>query len=93
MSPTTEHSKQQKLKIHDKKIMKQKEQLPMPSAINEIKPAQQQKQLKQQHILHQKYISENLPFGNDITSDDHFEGFLFHNVNGLKDEHNWFQIL
>jgi hypothetical protein len=34
-----------------------------------------------------------LPFSDDITKDYDCEGFLFHNVNGIKNEHNWFQIL
>jgi hypothetical protein len=60
---------------------------------NSFKTAKQQKRLIQQHIINQTNISENLPFGDDISKDDHFEGFIFHNVNGLKNEHNWFQIL
>jgi hypothetical protein len=34
----------------------------------------------------------NLNFGHSIEQDSEFEGFLFHNINGLKDEHNWMQI-
>jgi hypothetical protein len=34
----------------------------------------------------------NIPFGNDISSHNKFECFLFHNINGIKDNHNWLQI-
>jgi hypothetical protein len=34
----------------------------------------------------------NIPFGNDISSQNEYECFLFHNINGIKDNHNWLQI-
>jgi hypothetical protein len=34
----------------------------------------------------------NINFGHHIEQNSEFECFLFHNINGLKDEHNWIQI-
>jgi hypothetical protein len=46
----------------------------------------------QQRLLH---CTENIPFGNTINkdSDEDSELLLFHNINGLKDDKNWYQIL
>jgi hypothetical protein len=38
------------------------------------------------------FQSNNFPFGDDINSFSEVEGFLFHNINGIKDESNWTQI-
>jgi hypothetical protein len=35
----------------------------------------------------------NLPFGDDIQENADGETILFHNINGMKDSTNWFQIL
>jgi hypothetical protein len=35
---------------------------------------------------------QNIPFGHLIEAEQEYEGFLFHNINGIKDEHNWMQI-
>jgi hypothetical protein len=37
-------------------------------------------------------VKENLPFGDDVTTHMDYEGILFHNINGIKDAHNWYQI-
>jgi hypothetical protein len=37
--------------------------------------------------------SSNLPFGDDIHEPWDGQTILFHNINGLKDKTNWFQIL
>jgi hypothetical protein len=38
------------------------------------------------------YQSDNLPFGDNIESSSDSKCFLFHNINGLKDDTNWVQI-
>lgn len=43
--------------------------------------------------LHGHYAKENVPFGDNIMADLDYECFLFHNINGIKDENNWFQIM
>jgi hypothetical protein len=42
--------------------------------------------------LHNSTMS-NLPFGDDIMEPTEDQTILFHNINGLKDGTNWFQIL
>jgi hypothetical protein len=37
--------------------------------------------------------TENLPFGDDITASSEGIKILFHNINGIKDEANWYQII
>jgi hypothetical protein len=41
------------------------------------------------------FTSTNLPYGDDIqmTNTDNNEIVLFHNINGMKDTTNWYQIL
>jgi hypothetical protein len=34
----------------------------------------------------------NLPFGDEINLSSDADGFLFHNINGIKDDSNWTQI-
>jgi hypothetical protein len=43
-----------------------------------------------QHFNHNNEI--NLAFGHPIKYNSQYECFLFHNINGIKDEHNWAQI-
>jgi hypothetical protein len=51
------------------------------------------KSLHQSKIPNLKtFQSNNLPFGDDIHNSSEVEGFLFHNINGIKDEFNWTQI-
>jgi hypothetical protein len=51
------------------------------------------KQLRQTQIAKpENFAKENLPFGDDITTHMEYEGILFHNINGVKDAHNWYQI-
>jgi hypothetical protein len=38
------------------------------------------------------YQPENTPFGDNIEYKDDITCFLFHNINGVKDEANWAQI-
>jgi hypothetical protein len=48
---------------------------------------------KQTKIFDQSaHLTANLPFGDDVTAHSECEGILFHNINGIKDEHNWYQI-
>jgi hypothetical protein len=58
---------------------------------NETKCARQhQKNLSQSKIINTNgYHENNLPWGDDM----HYEGIVFHNINGIKDTHNWSQIL
>jgi exonuclease III len=35
----------------------------------------------------------NLPIGDDINEQTNIKTILFHNINGIKEEENWFQIL
>jgi hypothetical protein len=37
--------------------------------------------------------TDNLPFGDDISEPHDGETIIFHNINGIKDMTNWFQIL
>jgi hypothetical protein len=37
--------------------------------------------------------TDNLPFGDDISEPHGGETIIFHNINGIKDMTNWFQIL
>jgi hypothetical protein len=37
--------------------------------------------------------SINLPFGDDINAQTEGKTILFHNINGIKDEANWHQIM
>jgi hypothetical protein len=53
----------------------------------------QQHKLRQQRIQASQYQQENVPFGDDINKEGSYEGIIFHNINGLKDEHNWLQIM
>jgi hypothetical protein len=53
-----------------------------------------EKRLRQHKIFNTKlYQQDNLPFGDNIESQTDYEGIMFHNINGIKDEQNWFQIL
>jgi hypothetical protein len=53
-----------------------------------------QKQLTQSRIINIKNFHENnLPWGDDVMTNMEYEGIIFHNINGLKDTHNWSQIL
>jgi hypothetical protein len=36
--------------------------------------------------------TSNLPFGDDIMEDTNYDTILFHNINGIKEETNWYQI-
>jgi hypothetical protein len=38
------------------------------------------------------FQNSNLPFGDDINFSSDVDGFLFHNINGMKDDSNWTQI-
>jgi hypothetical protein len=38
------------------------------------------------------FQADNLPFSDEINIFSEVEGFLFHNINGIKDEANWTQI-
>jgi exonuclease III len=42
--------------------------------------------------LQNNYLS-NMPFGDDIHDDSPGEKIIFHNINGIKDEDNWHQIM
>jgi hypothetical protein len=53
----------------------------------------QRHKLRQQRLHPSQYQQENIPFGDDINKDNSYEGIIFHNINGLKDEHNWLQIM
>jgi hypothetical protein len=49
--------------------------------------------LRQTKILNQdSFQKDNLPFGDSVHDNNEIEGFLFHNINGIKDESNWTQI-
>jgi hypothetical protein len=49
--------------------------------------------LHQTKILNQdSFQKDNLPFGDSIHDNNEIEGFLFHNINGIKDQSNWTQI-
>jgi hypothetical protein len=53
-----------------------------------------EKRLRQQKICNTKtYQQDNLPYGDNIETQSDYEGIVFHNINGIKDKHNWFQIL
>lgn len=90
MSPTKTNNK---LRNKNKISAIETNQHETNSKFNNNNNGLRQKRLQQQTILNYKYNDENLPFGDDITKDYDCEGFLFHNVNGIKNEHNWFQIL
>jgi hypothetical protein len=90
MSPTRTNNK---LQNKNKILAIETNQHETNSNFNNNNNGMRQKRLQQQTILNYKYNNKNLPFGDDITKDYNCEGFLFHNVNGIKDEHNWFQIL
>jgi hypothetical protein len=38
------------------------------------------------------YQQDNTPFGDNIKHNSDYECFLFHNINGIKDDANWTQI-
>jgi hypothetical protein len=38
------------------------------------------------------FQNDNIPFGDNIHCENEIEGFLFHNIKGIKDEFNWMQI-
>jgi hypothetical protein len=40
----------------------------------------------------ESFQKDNLPFGDNVHHDNEIKGFLFHNINGIKDEYNWTQI-
>jgi hypothetical protein len=63
---------------------------PKPSALQKT---DNKKQFHQEKIFNpESFQKDNLPFGDSIHNDDDIEGFLFHNINGIKDESNWTQI-
>jgi hypothetical protein len=42
--------------------------------------------------LSTSFQSDNLHFGDDLQNHSNIECFIFHNINGIKDETNWVQI-
>jgi hypothetical protein len=62
---------------------------PNPREKSAEKPSAIQSRITTQQLNNHEY---NIPFGNDISSQNKFECFLFHNINGIKDNHNWLQI-
>jgi hypothetical protein len=88
--------------VQDKKIVQQWKELLRQACTNQKIRKKSQKSLTKadNKKFHQDTISnpqnhstDNLPFGDDVTADLDYEGIVFHNVNGLKDKHNWYQIL
>jgi hypothetical protein len=63
--------------------------------------AQRQTNISENHPKQKRFTQmklhtltmSNLPFGDDITEPTEDQTILFHNINGLKDGTNWFQIL
>jgi hypothetical protein len=53
-------------------------------------PHRRKHQTVLQHFNHNNDI--NLTFGHPIEYNPQYECFLFHNINGIKDKHNWAQI-
>jgi hypothetical protein len=49
--------------------------------------------LQQAHLTNSNRQELHTVFGNDIETHCNYECFLFHNINGIKDESNWSQIL
>jgi hypothetical protein len=60
-----------------------------------------EEQSLQQRSHHRKYTQiklksteyTNQPFGDSITDASDHERILFHNINGMKDDKNWYQII
>jgi hypothetical protein len=49
---------------------------------------------KYMQIRLQPFTSTNIPYGDNIMADnDNNEKVLFHNINGMKDTTNWYQII
>jgi hypothetical protein len=52
------------------------------------------KQYNQSTIINtNNYYENNLPWGDHAERNTQYEGIIFHNINGLKDTDNWWQIL
>jgi hypothetical protein len=48
---------------------------------------------QQAHLINADRQELHIVFGNNIKTHDNYECFLFHNINGIKDDSNWSQIL
>jgi hypothetical protein len=67
-----------------------------PNKINEYTKEEQR---QQQRLQHREYTQiklksttyTNQPFGDSITDTPDHERILFHNINGMKDDKNWYQ--
>jgi hypothetical protein len=67
---------------------------PRISSSSSIQQANQDKTTLRQTKIQNRdsFQKDNLPFGDSVYDDNKIEGFLFHNINGIKDESNWTQI-
>jgi hypothetical protein len=59
---------------------------------NETQITTNTKILYQANLIQTDKQELNISFGHLIKTSTEYECFLFHNINGLKDEHNWTQI-
>jgi hypothetical protein len=60
-------------------------------SISEAHKKDRQKWFTQSKIIPSN--ATNLPFGDDIQENTEGETIIFHNINGMKDSTNWFQIM
>jgi hypothetical protein len=94
LEPHKLSNKQEKIKL-----TKQWEKLFMRSTskmgqTKEHERTESKKRYNQSTIINTNgYHENNLPWGDNAETNTQYEGIVFHNVNGLKDIHNWWQIL
>jgi hypothetical protein len=74
-----------------KKTQERTEEAPEPISIEHRQPRADGRHYTQTKL--QIDNTTNLPFGDHINNSEIGENILFHNINGMKDPNNWFQII